>query len=178
MELKINMAKKNYVTNSKSLRMTHKGGESFPMGQTGHVGTKIAINIWQREGKKPSLAKRRTPMTPIAAACHAAAAVLASMEPPAEAQGTARDGQALLALIRGLGRDLFMAGGGLRLSVLRRALPASWAREETDAALRELEIGGWIVCNGFDEPSLAKAEDREAALRLCGGIERHYLYVR
>jgi hypothetical protein len=117
---------------------------------------------------------RRTAMTPIAAACKAAADILASIprdQPPA------RDAWDLLSLIRGLDRSLFMAGGGLRLSALRGAAQG-WAREDVDRALRELEIGGLIVNCHFDDPSLVRPGDREAALRLGGGIERHYLFVR
>ncbi|MDR1309812.1 MAG: hypothetical protein LBL95_07955 [Deltaproteobacteria bacterium] len=82
----------------------------------------------------------------------------------------------LLGHIKGLGPAQFMAGGGLRLCVLRRSLPG-WTNDSIDQVLLGLERDGAIVLYHFDDPSRITAEDKEAALHVAGH-SRHYLYLK
>jgi hypothetical protein len=83
------------------------------------------------------------------------------------------DADALLRTIKSLKKELFMASGGLRLSVLRKELK-NQSRDHIDKLLLELQKLDRIVLYRFDSPP--KDEDRKAAL-IIAGEPRHYLYI-
>jgi hypothetical protein len=83
------------------------------------------------------------------------------------------DANTLLKTILSLDKNLFMASGGLRLSVLRKEL-INEPRDLLDKLLLELQTLDRIVLYRFDTP--AREEDRKAAL-IIAGEPRHYLFV-
>ncbi|MDR3153559.1 MAG: hypothetical protein LBW85_04625 [Deltaproteobacteria bacterium] len=78
--------------------------------------------------------------------------------------------------LRSIPKRLFMAGGGLRIAVLRKAVP-DVPREETDRLLIELQRQGRIVLYEFSSPDMITDEDREAAV-MVGGVPRHVMYFK
>ncbi len=64
----------------------------------------------------------------------------------------------------------------VRLAALRSEL-ADVPRDQLDETLKELAQSGLASLYQLDDPSMIHAEDREAALHIAGGNERHIIYI-
>jgi hypothetical protein len=83
--------------------------------------------------------------------------------------------QRLLSAIKSLDPALFMPGGGLMLSELRKAFPQYGPLPLEDALLALQEGKALVLCPTSDPASLSPA-DKEAAM-LVAGSARHYLIL-
>ncbi|MDR1658439.1 MAG: hypothetical protein LBT47_12990 [Deltaproteobacteria bacterium] len=84
--------------------------------------------------------------------------------------------QIIISRIRTISPQFFMAGGGLRLSELRKVLP-EFDKEEIDRTLLDMQKERQLVLYRFDSPALVTAADAEATLYI-SGAPRHYLFLK
>ncbi|MDR1297899.1 MAG: hypothetical protein LBO05_11140 [Deltaproteobacteria bacterium] len=109
-----------------------------------------------------------------------AAALAARLNPTARGaghQGSApvADGQTLIRHINSLPPSSFMAGGGLRICVLKGSLPGC-PPGDVDRALMDLLRAGKVTLYHFDDPRMIAPED-EAGAMFIAGKARHYLHL-
>jgi hypothetical protein len=83
---------------------------------------------------------------------------------------------ALLNEIKMFDQNLFMPGGGLKISVIKQSL-TQYSFQAIDSALLELESQDKIVLFPFDDPSRITPADKELCLQV-SGVVRHYLFIK